>query len=470
MEQFRRYFSAVLISVAVFTLFSVFPIEAPSEEKVPDETKETMVDKQAEKIDFRADGSVVIEKNAPEPVLKKIDLNRIGAAPSYETFEGQRLGPYFPMKYFTVAQRVEIYQEPKPIDAHILDAMAIRYLNSGTLRQAARGGYWIHWDKAVEFRSQLAPMFTRAYGTEITMSMPNNKEIMIRYTKDYRDIYNQQTPKYLQPYDVVAAPPFPYINNNINYDHEQWDQNEILIMHSKFLPCIMWNYTLNVGYRYSTLNAKNDVNYYSNRHTYISSLSLAPRDDLEFFGQFEYFKDKRPRCTFVYSPDHYFYAGEVRMKFDQGRTAFIPRVSYSIDRYMPFYNRFKKWEIQARLGRDFTPKFNATTNARYVLAMRQDVDNTAPSYAAPNPINQSAAWVGSENRVQYNIFHKFWLQGGVDYSAGLNMCDFDNISYLGGLEFYAPGLLRVDVGWRGNQYYNIDDFISSVYFKVYLFM
>ena len=35
---------------------------------------------------------------------------------------------------------------------------------------------------------------------------------------------------------------------------------------------------------------------------------------------------------------------------------------------------------------------------------------------------------------------------------------------------YAPGMIRVDFGWNGNYYYNLQDFMSSVYFKFYLFM
>ena len=82
--------------------------------------------------------------------------------------------------------------------------------------------------------------------------------------------------------------------------------------------------------------------------------------------------------------------------------------------------------------------------------------------------NDMAAWVGVENRTQYNVYDKLWLQTGLDYSAGCNMCDFDNIGYVAGLEYYAPGLIRIDVGW--NEYYNVDDFMTSVYFKFYLFM
>jgi hypothetical protein len=41
---------------------------------------------------------------------------------------------------------------------------------------------------------------------------------------------------------------------------------------------------------------------------------------------------------------------------------------------------------------------------------------------------------------------------------------------LTGLEYYAPGIIRVDVGWRGNLFYNIDDTLGTVYFKVYFFM
>ena len=215
-----------------------------------------------------------------EPVIKKIDVSRIGTEAAYPTFAGQRLGNYFPAKYFTIAQRVEIYQEPKPIDTFILDAQKIRYL------------HWNQpWHDKSDFRSQVAPIFTRAYGTEITMSDPRNADAQIKYTLDYRDIYNNQFPIYLaNPQSNRTDIPYTI---NTNYKHEQWDQNEILYMYSKRIPGIEWLYTMNVGYRYSTMNAKNDGStfaYYENRHTILTYVSLAPTDRMEWMGQFEYFK------------------------------------------------------------------------------------------------------------------------------------------------------------------------------------
>jgi len=249
-------------------------------------------------------------------------------------------------------------------------------------------------------------------------------------------------------------------------------------MHQKRISPIDWFSTINFGYRYSTMNGKNDgstYSYYENRHTYFSYFSLAPSERLEFFGQFEYYKSKRPHTNFLpqtdrYCPDHYFYATEIRMKSKDLKTSCIPRISYSLDKFYPFYNRLHKTEMQFRIGHDFNNRLSATTTEKYVLSVRNEVDNVAPTYARPNPVNDMAAWVGTENRVQYNIYDRFWLQGGVDLSVGTNMCDFDNVGLLGALEYYAPGLMRIDVGWRGNHYYNIDDYLSTIYFKFYLFM
>lgn len=428
--------------------------QAPAEQPSPDASRQpsqqpmpsTPQRPTGETLDLRT-GNIQEGSAIKTPLLKRIDIERIGAAPYYEEYQGLRLA-----KYFTVAQRVEIFEEPKPIDAHILDAKKIRYVNANQ-----------PWDQVSQFRSQASvPIFTRAYGTEITVSDPNDKEGQIRYTHDYREIYGNQFPIYMQ--DNAR---------NVNYKHEQWDQNEILIMHSKKIPGIDWNYTSNFGYRYSTMNAKNDGStfaYYENRHTYFTYFSLAPTDRIEYFGQMEYFKSHRPNSSFTYNPDHYFWATELRMKSSDFKTSVIPRFSYSIDYYMPFYNRFKKYETQVRFGHDFTEKFKTASTVKYVFAERNDVDNTAPFYNAPNPINDCAAWTGIENRAQYNVYDRLWLQGGLDFSAGTNMSDFDNYGLLAGLEYYAPGWIRIDFGWRGNHYYNIEDFLSTLYFKFYLFM
>jgi hypothetical protein len=409
----------------------------------------------AEGLTITPKGVVKEVKLQPEPILKKIDINRIGSAPYYETFEGLRLA-----KYFTIAQRVEIYQEARPVDAYIMDAKKIR---------------WLHWNQPwnnrADYRSQIKPIFTRAYGTEITMSDPKNKEGQIRYTHDYRDIYQNQFPVYqLNP--QAGRIDIPYTRNT-NYKHEQWDQNEILFMHSKKIPGIEWFETLNFGYRYSTMNAKNDKDsdaYYEIRHTYFTYFSLAPSERCEWFGQFEYFKSHRPKSSFAFNPDHYFYAAEIRMKSRDLKTSVIPRISYSLDCYLPTRNKFSKYEMQIRIGHDFTPKLNGTVTFRDVLDFRDEWDNTAPSYETKNTINDSAGWVGVESRLQYKFYDKLWFQGGLDLSCGTNMSDFDNTAFLTGLEYYAPGLIRVDVGYRGNYYYNIEDYLSSVYFKFYLFM
>ncbi|MCK4463033.1 MAG: hypothetical protein KAU58_01845, partial [Candidatus Omnitrophica bacterium] len=237
------------------------------------------------------------------PVLKKIEIDRIGAAAAYETFEGLRFG-----KYFTVSQRIEIYQEARPIDSYILDTKAMRILG-----QDAKS---IPWDKAVNFRSQIVPQFTRAYGTEFTISDPDDKEGQIRYVHDYRDIYKQYYPKYAH----MGA--------------ERWHQHEIFLIHSRKIPGINWYYTSNLGFRYSTINIKSDDSGDElPRMTYMASLALAPSARLEWFGKFEYYKSKRMRSDYHYSPDHWYYRTELRMKSADFKTSVIPAFSYSVDYY-----------------------------------------------------------------------------------------------------------------------------------------
>lgn len=394
----------------------------------------------AEQISFSAkDQKTEIKKALEEPVLKKMDVSKIGASPYYETYEGLRL-----LKYFTVAQRVEIYQEPKPIDSYILDAHAMRYLYNNT-----------PWDIKSDYRTQLVPTFTRAYGTEITISDPKNKEGQIRYTLDYRDIYKNYWPKY------------PDIKR------ESWDQNEVLFMHSKKIEPINWFYTSNLGYRFSTMQCKSDApfySYYEIRSTYFGSLSIAPTDKIEYFAQGEYYKSNHVKCSWDYNPDHFLGRGEIRIKSNDYKTMYVPQFSYSKDLYYPFANSFEKYEIAFRVGRDFSKRFSAASTIQYVYSFRDEPDNTAPTYAAKNPIKDKAEYISLQNRFSYNVYDRLHLQAGLDIANGLNWSIFDNVGLLGGIEYYAPGMIRVDVGYRGNYYYNLDDWLSSIYFKFYLFM
>jgi len=461
----RGYLHRVLFILAAIFLFLNIAAPAFSQTTtvVPQTTYEPMPRRS---MVFLPAESVLGEGPKKEYVLRKIDIDKIGSEASYEQFEGLRLA-----KYITVAQRVEIFQEPRTIDAYIMDAKAMRYLY-GSPNNERRSQRWVQtWDTPAHFRQQIVPLFTRAYGTEFTMSMPRGGPddpggfAQIRYTHDYRDIYNQYFPKYA------------YVSDHFKV--ENWDTNDVMLIHAKKIEPLGWLYTGNYGYKYTTRIAKNCDNYYNVTHSYYTNLSFVLNDRLEVFGQAQYQKEIHYKTAYDFRPDHYFYAGELRIKSDDLKTSFIPRVSYSLDKYFPTYSRYQKWEMQFRVGRDITDRLNATTTIKYQMSIRNDVDNNAPMYGAnneigqpspPNPINDFGAWLGVENRMQYRVYDKLWLQSGFDFSVGTNMSDFDNLGMLWGLEYYAPGLIRVDVGWQGNQYYNIDDYLSCVYFKVYFFM
>jgi hypothetical protein len=377
-------------------------------------------------------------------ILKETGIDRIGVAAAYEEFTGLRFG-----KYFTVGQRVEIYQEARPIDSYILDAQAIRYLG--------RNGLELDWDKAVEYRSQIVPLFTRAYGTQLTIDNPDMPGPQIRLTLDYRDLYREYYPKWE---DLGVA---------------RWLQDEIMLIDSGLINGIDWRYTINLGYRYSTINQTDISNTptkagYENRHTYIVNLALAPSERLEWFGQFEYYKSKRPRSTFTYSPDHYLWRTELRTKSRDLKTSVIPSFSYSKDLYYPFRNQFEKYELGMRVGHEFTEKISGTTQFKYVLALRNEPDNRAPTYVKLNHVEDYAETIASENRLSVNFWNDFYAQAGLDFEAGINMSAFDNWGTFLGLEYYKPGVLRANIGWDTNVYYNIDDFLSSIGFRTYVFM
>jgi len=432
----------LLLFTIVVVLFSVNFFGYASTEDNPSNPAEKEISaKPEEEIpinDVRGDEEEY-RKYRPEiaPILKQTGSERIGSAYSYETYQGLRFG-----KYFTAGERVEIFQEAKPIDSYILDGKAMRILYEGQ-----------PWDTHAHLRSQIVPQFTRAYATEIAISDPDDPEGQIRYTHDYRDIYKQYYPKYP------------------NIKVERWDQNEILLIHSKKIPGIDWYYTSNLGYRYSTIDAKGDEVADEARHTYIASLALAPSARMEWFGKFEYYKSMRIRSPFHYRPDHFYYRTELRMKSLDLKTSVTPAFSYSVDYYFPFKDTFKKYEGELRVGRDFTSRWSGTSTFKWATAVRDVPDNTAPIYdGVPRPYKDKAIWAGVENRLSYNIWNNFFLQGGADYSAGLNMSDFDNWGSLMGVEYYRAGVLRANFFVQSHHYYNINDLLWTLGFKVYVFI
>ena len=212
--------------------------------------------------------------------------------------------------------------------------------------------------------------------------------------------------------------------------------------------------------------------YYEVRQTYLASLSLAPSERLEYFFQGEYYKSKHVKSSWAYSPDHFLGRTEVRIKSNDMKTSFVPSFSFSKDRFYPTANTFEKYEIAFRVGRDWTKKFSTTSTIQYTYDFRDEPDNQAPLYTEGyyNPQKGKAECIAMENRASYNIYDRLFVQAGLDINNGINWSVFDNWGLLGGLEYYAPGMIRVDVGWRGNHYYNLQDYMSSVYFKFYLFM
>ncbi len=429
-----------------------------------DAKQELTLSQPAEKIDLPT-----VEQPQEIYVLKKIDPNRIGTEVSYETFAGVKI----PEKILKspsigVGQRIEIYNEPKPIDAYMIMAKEMQYIWSDFHRWRQNSVEMTH----ANYRSIIVPLAVRAYGTEFTVSDPNasksDTQGQIRYTLDYRDVYREYYPKYP---DLKAS---------------NWFQHDISIISMDKIDPIGWMYTSNIGYRFSNINQKSfdtlhNWDFHSSteyRSTYYINQALAPNPRCELFAQGEYFKSNHYNCDWAYKPDHYLIAGELRLKSKDMKTSYTGRFSYSIDVYSPFSNIYEKYEISGRVGHDFNDRFKGYTMLKYALGHTNSQDNAwwaaPPGYAGgmplPAPFDVTALALTWESRAQYRVYDKLWVQAGFDLSAGLNMSDFDNIGWLAGLEYYAPGVIRVDVGVRGNHFYNIDDFLPTVYFKVYFFM
>ncbi|MBN2453141.1 MAG: hypothetical protein JXB40_02615 [Candidatus Omnitrophica bacterium] len=402
----------------------------------------------------------------PEQIyqLKKIDPNRIGVEVAYEQFAGVKIPPkILPSPAVGFGQRVEIYQEPKPVDSYMIMFKEMRHIYSDI------NPNWREIDfEPCSYRSLVKPLFVRAYGTEVTISDPKESSSLIKgqikYTLDYRDVYNEYDPKF--PDSKVS----------------RWLQNDILIITMAKMEPIDWLYTSNVGFRYSTINVKeldDRWDFTSGdefRCTYYVNQSLSPNPRLELFAQGEYFKGEHDRCMWASEPDHYLIAGELRMKSKDMKTSYTGRFSYSLDIYSPSSNTFEKYEIWARVGHDFSKNLSAYTMLKYLYDHTRSIDNAMWVVPAgfvapwPAPFDVTAKAIVWENRAQARIYDKLWVQAGADLSVGVDMCSFDNIGILAGLEYYAPGIIRVDVGWRGNGFYNIDDFLSTIYFKCYFFM
>ena len=120
---------------------------------------------------------------------------------------------------------------------------------------------------------------------------------------------------------------------------------------------------------------------------------------------------------------------------------------------------------QLKIEKELNGDLKYTTDWTYIKYKRdKDPYNDPSSPWPPNSLNTSC-WTW-ENEVEYEIIRDLKLKIGLDYRNGLGFSAFDNLTSRIELQLRKPGLIDFRIGYRYIDYFNIDEGVDTVFFKL----
>jgi len=325
-----------------------------------------------------------------------------------------------PVPGFGVSTRTEIFDEPNPVDDYILESKIQNF------------------SEISQFRRSLVPLFTRSWAVR----MVADKEPLPRlsYEFDDRTVYHEFETRYgfkdrhLETHAVNALYSFPRI---------------------PFAGIL----TVNPWYKRVLQDSEHDLGTYENRNEFIMNLSLQPNENLEYFFQFDGYDADKTRT--LGGSKLKLYKGQVRMRFPGLKLFVIPSFEYSDTDYDPSDDEFTKRDLFVDWGFDITKRLRASSKEQWIYTKL--VQPTAI------PSNPDAQTFTTANTLSYELVKDFDVSFGLDYSKGLGYSNFNTVGLRAEMEYFKPGILRAKFGYEWLTYYNIQDDLSLLYLRVFLF-
>ena len=342
-----------------------------------------------------------------------------------------------------VAARVELAEEPFPLESLILQARQLDKIRFG------------RWETREQYRSQIMPVFTKAGAVDTYITYGHLPKFTFTY--DYREVYhNLQSLWGTKDQDTKT---FEFKLE----DTRKWYP----IGYITFVP----------GYKYQIWDSENarsggDDSGNFHRDVYFLETLWAPSGTLEFYTKVDAHKDNYHDITWKYSPWHWGVKGEVRKKILPWQMNIIAGYEHSFDKFSPFENFLRKDAGYIDIGKDFTGRLRGSTKWEFVYLESTEDDNTAPLFAAgnPDPYQVDAKALNIKNKLQYEMFKNIFVTGGADYAMGFDFDDFNNFGLYTELEYYNAGYFRCNFGYRYTRYYTLGEELNTIYFRCFLFM
>ena len=325
-----------------------------------------------------------------------------------------------PIRGLGFSARTEIYDEPNPVEDYILES---KILNFSEISQ---------------FRRSILPLFTRSWAAR----MVADYEPLPRFTYEFdnRDIYHEFETR------------FGFKNRNL-------ETHAVNALYTFPRMPFLGRLTLNPWYKRVIQESDQDAGTFENKDEIILNFSLQPTENLEYFFQFDGYDSHKERT--VGASKLKLYKGQVRMRFPKLKLFVIPSYEYSDTDYDPSDDEFTKRDLFVDWGFDLTKRLRVSSKEQAIKA--------ETSQPGKFPSNPDAEVFNTYNTLSYELFKDFDVSFGVDYSKGFGYSTFNNVGLRAEMELFKPGLIRAKFGYEWVSYYNIQDDLSLLYLRLFLF-
>ncbi|MDP8253453.1 MAG: hypothetical protein P9X27_03530 [Candidatus Kaelpia aquatica] len=141
-----------------------------------------------------------------------------------------------------------------------------------------------------------------------------------------------------------------------------------------------------------------------------------------------------------------------------------PHFSWGKEQHSPSHDTWWTKKTGLKVQRNINGKLSYTTDWTYIDYTRIKSPETASAQTV-----SASCWTW-ENEMEIELLRDFKLTVGLDYGNGLSFSAFDNITGRGELMLRKPGLIDLRFGYRYTDYFNVNDNVDTVYFKLGLFI
>ena len=202
-----------------------------------------------------------------------------------------------------------------------------------------------------------------------------------------------------------------------------------------------------------------DLGTYEHKDEMIVNLSMQPTENVEYFFQYDGYAADKTRS--LGGSKLKLFKGQVRLRFPQWKLFAIPSYEYSDTDFDPSDDEFTKHDLFVDWGFDVTKRLRASSKEQFIW--------TELSQPGKSPSNPDAQTLNTYNTLSYELFKDFDFSLGLDYAKGIGYSNFNNVGLRAEMELFKPGIIRAKLGYECLSYYNIQDDLSLLFLRIFLF-